>query len=90
MLHQAAMCSVPGSIQDPVAAHEINVTGTLNLLIAAGIAAFALIYASSSAVYGDSSGLPKREPSLATSSRPMAPRNTSTNSMPMYSAIVIP
>src|SRR4051794_31216284 len=35
VLHQAAMCSVPGSIEDPLTAHAINVTGTVNLMIAA-------------------------------------------------------
>ena len=65
VLHQAAMCSVPGSIQDPIAAHEINVTGTVNLMIASrdsNVRTF--IYASSSAVYGDSLELPKREHQL--------------------------
>ncbi|HUR46490.1 MAG TPA: SDR family oxidoreductase [Candidatus Saccharimonadales bacterium] len=62
ILHQAAMCSVPGSIEDPLGANDINVTGTLNMMLAAreaGVQAF--VYASSSAVYGDSQGMPKRE-----------------------------
>ena len=62
VLHQAALASVPGSIADPVLANAINVTGTLNLLVAArdaGVESFVL--ASSSAVYGDDPGLPKVE-----------------------------
>ncbi len=62
VLHQAALASVPGSIADPVLTNAINVTGTLNLLVAAraaGVRSFVL--ASSSAVYGDDPGLPKVE-----------------------------
>jgi len=62
VLHQAALASVPGSIADPVLTNAINVTGTLNLLVAArdaGVESFVL--ASSSAVYGDDPGLPKVE-----------------------------
>jgi len=62
ILHQAAMGSVPRSIAEPLAAHRINVTGSLNLIAAAkdgGVKRF--VYASSSAVYGDNSDLPKTE-----------------------------
>jgi nucleoside-diphosphate-sugar epimerase len=61
-LHQAALPSVPRSIEDPATANDINATGTLNVLLAArdaGIDRF--VYASSSSVYGDSTALPKRE-----------------------------
>ena len=61
-LHQAALPSVPRSIEDPATANDINATGTLNVLLAArdaGIDRF--VYASSSSVYGDSPVLPKRE-----------------------------
>jgi nucleoside-diphosphate-sugar epimerase len=54
VLHQAALGSVPRSIKDPSSTHEVNVTGTLNMLLAArenNIKRF--IYASSSSVYGD-------------------------------------
>ncbi len=54
VLHQAALASVPGSVADPLLNNAINVTGTLNLLVAArdaGVRSFVL--ASSSAVYGD-------------------------------------
>jgi nucleoside-diphosphate-sugar epimerase len=62
ILHQAAVCSVPRSIEDPVATNETNVDGTLNLLIAAKEARVKrFICASSSSVYGDSEILPKVE-----------------------------
>lgn len=62
ILHQAALASVPRSVSEPELAHEINVTGTLNLLLAAaeaGIRSF--VFASSSAVYGDDLTFPKKE-----------------------------
>ena len=60
--HQAAMRSVPRSIDDPLGANENNVTGTLHVLEAAkrhGVKR--VVYASSSSVYGDNPELPKRE-----------------------------
>lgn len=62
VLHQAALPSVPRSIEDPLMTNEINVKGTLNLLLAsrdAGVKKF--IFASSSSVYGDDPRLPKKE-----------------------------
>ena len=62
VFHQAALVSVPLSLEDPVTTHAINVNGTLNLLNAAregGVQSF--VYASSSAVYGDLPELPKVE-----------------------------
>ena len=62
ILHEAALPSVPRSIRDPLSTHEVNITGTLNLLIAAKKGKVKrLIYASSSSVYGDSPELPKHE-----------------------------
>lgn len=62
VLHQAALCSVPGSVSDPLTNHEVNATGTLRLLEAAREAGVKrLVYASSCAVYGDNPELPKRE-----------------------------
>ena len=61
ILHQAALPSVPRSISDPLTSNEINITGTLNVLIAArehGVQNFVL--ASSSSVYGDDPRLPKK------------------------------
>ena len=62
VLHQAALTSVPRSIEDPLLTNEVNITGALNLLLAsrdAGVQRFVL--ASSAAVYGDNPGLPKKE-----------------------------
>jgi len=60
--HQAAMGSVLGSIADPLATNEVNITGTLNVLKAARKANVRrVIFASSSAVYGDIPALPKME-----------------------------
>ena len=58
MLHQAALGSVPRSIDDPITSNHSNVTGFLNMITAAkdaGIKRF--VYASSSSVYGDSKEL---------------------------------
>lgn len=60
--HQAAIGSVPRSVDDPVSTHEANITGTLNVLLAAkdkGVKR--VVYASSSSVYGETPDLPKRE-----------------------------
>jgi nucleoside-diphosphate-sugar epimerase len=62
VFHEAALASVPRSIDDPQANNEANVTGTLNVLVAArdaGVKRF--VYAASSAAYGDSETLPKVE-----------------------------
>lgn len=65
VFHQAALSSVPRSIENPYAAHEANLTGTLNVLLAArDNAVRKVIYASSSSVYGDTPTLPKREGQL--------------------------
>ena len=62
VFHQAALPSVQRSIEDPVRANEVNICGTLNVLVAARDAGVAkVIYASSSSVYGDTPTLPKRE-----------------------------
>lgn len=62
VLHQAALPSVPRSIADPLASHEVNATGTLNVLIAArDLSVRRVVYASSSSVYGNSPTLPKHE-----------------------------
>lgn len=62
VLHQAALPSVPRSIADPLTSHEVNATGTLNVLIAARDAQIKrVVYASSSSVYGNSPTLPKHE-----------------------------
>jgi UDP-N-acetylglucosamine 4-epimerase len=62
VLHQAALGSVPRSIEDPIASNSSNVSGSLNMLAAARDAKVRrFVYASSSSVYGDDPGLPKIE-----------------------------
>ena len=62
VLHLGALPSVPRSVKDPVATNEVNITGTLNVLIAArdeGVKR--VVFSSSSSVYGDTPTLPKQE-----------------------------
>ena len=71
VLHQAALGSVPRSIKDPQTSNEVNVSGFLNMLVAArdaGVKRF--IYAASSSTYGDSENLPKVEDVIG---KPLSP-----------------
>ena len=71
VLHEAALGSVPRSIADPITTNEVNISGFLNMLVAArdaGIKRF--IYAASSSTYGDSKGLPKVEDVIG---KPLSP-----------------
>lgn len=62
VFHEAAIASVPKSVADPLATHEANLTGTLDVLLAArDTGVRKVVLASSSAVYGESPELPKRE-----------------------------
>jgi len=62
VLHQGALPSVPRSVADPVLSNEINVSGTVNLLVAARDAGVRrVVFAASSSAYGDTPELPKRE-----------------------------
>jgi UDP-N-acetylglucosamine/UDP-N-acetylgalactosamine 4-epimerase len=71
VLHEAALGSVPRSIDDPITSHESNVTGFLNMLVAARDAKVKrFVYAASSAAYGDHPGLPKVEETIG---RPLSP-----------------
>lgn len=71
ILHQAALPSVPRSIADPVTTNEVNITGTLNVLMAARDRRVKrVIYASSSSVYGNDPRQPKHEDMRP---RPMSP-----------------
>ncbi len=73
VFHQAAMVSVPGSVERPIECNEINVTGTLNVLLAARDAgAGRVLLASSAAVYGNDPELPKREDMLPAPVSPYA------------------
>jgi len=71
VLHQAALGSVPRSINDPVATNATNISGFLNMLVAArdaGVKSF--IYAASSSTYGDHPALPKVEENIG---KPLSP-----------------
>ncbi|CAM5443177.1 NAD-dependent epimerase [Thauera mechernichensis] len=71
VLHQAALGSVPRSLADPIATNDTNITGFLNMLVAArnaGVASFT--YAASSATYGDHPALPKVEDAIG---KPLSP-----------------
>ncbi|MFA5516684.1 MAG: SDR family oxidoreductase [Desulfuromonadales bacterium] len=73
VLHQAALGSVPRSVADPLTSHEVNVTGTVKMLIAArdaGVKRF--VYAASSSTYGDHPGLPKIEERIGNPLSPYA------------------
>src|ERR1051326_846173 len=71
--HQAALGSVPRSLADPVATHESNVTGFINMAVAARDArAKRFVFASSSAVYGDEPGSPKVEDKIGAPLSPYA------------------
>jgi UDP-N-acetylglucosamine 4-epimerase len=73
VLHQAALGSVPRSIDDPLSSHDSNVSGLVNMLVAARDAKVQrLVYASSSAVYGDDPGSPKREERIGEALSPYA------------------
>ncbi|MGD1848900.1 MAG: SDR family oxidoreductase [Salibacteraceae bacterium] len=71
VLHQAALGSVPRSIDDPITSNEVNISGFLNMLYAtkeAGLKRF--VYAASSSTYGDHKALPKVEENIG---RPLSP-----------------
>lgn len=71
VLHQAALGSVPRSIKDPVTTNDVNVSGFLNMLVAARDAKVKrFVYAASSSTYGDSQGLPKVEDVIG---KPLSP-----------------
>lgn len=73
VIHLAALGSVPRSIEDPATTHEVNATGTLNILTAAKDAGVKrVVYASSSSVYGDTPVLPKQEDMFPTPLSPYA------------------
>ncbi|WP_419211089.1 SDR family oxidoreductase [Maribacter sp. X9] len=71
ILHQAALGSVPRSINDPITSNDVNVSGFLNMLVAArdaGVKRF--VYAASSSTYGDSTNMPKVEDIIG---KPLSP-----------------
>eukprot|EP01136_Pigoraptor_vietnamica_P028915 Opistho-1_new@86877 len=71
VLHQAALGSVPRSINDPITSNDVNVSGFLNMLVASRDAKVKrFVYAASSSTYGDSESLPKVEDKIG---RPLSP-----------------
>lgn len=73
VFHQAAIPSVPRSVDSPQSSHEVNITGTLDVLLSARDNHVSkVIYASSSSVYGDTRILPKREDMLPSPLSPYA------------------
>jgi nucleoside-diphosphate-sugar epimerase len=62
VIHEAALASVPRSIADPISTNEVNISGTLNVLVAARDAgAKRVVFAASSSAYGDHPSLPRVE-----------------------------
>jgi len=85
VLHQAAVGSVPRSIEDPLTTHQCNATGFVNMLWAAyknGIKRF--VYASSSSVYGDIQDLPKVEERIG---KPLSPYAVSKYTNELYANV---
>ncbi|MCV9927407.1 SDR family oxidoreductase [Flavobacterium sp. LS1R49] len=71
VLHEAALGSVPRSINDPITTNDVNVSGFLNMLVASRDAKVKrFVYAASSSTYGDSEGLPKVEDVIG---KPLSP-----------------
>ena len=87
VLHQAALGSVPRSIDDPITSQEVNVTGFVNMLDVsrcAGVKRF--IYAASSSTYGDSAELPKREERIG---EPLSPYAVTKRVNELYAAVYV-
>lgn len=83
--HQAALGSVPRSIENPVATHLANATGFLNVLTAAKESNVKrIVFASSSSVYGDSKELPKREENIG---RQLSPYAVSKHTKELYAKV---
>lgn len=82
VLHQAAIPSVPKSIADPLRSNQVNIDGTVNVLMAARDAgAKRVVYAASSSAYGDTPTLPKREDMMPS---PISPYAVAKLSSEMY------
>jgi UDP-glucose 4-epimerase len=85
VFHQGALPSVPRSIQDPLTSNAVNVEGTLNVLLASrdhGVRR--VVVASSSSVYGDAPGMPRRETQPVA---PLAPYAVSKLAVEQYSLV---
>jgi UDP-N-acetylglucosamine 4-epimerase len=85
VLHQAALGSVPRSINDPITTNEVNVTGFLNVLVAARDSNVKrMIYAASSSTYGDNPELPKVEERIG---NPLSPYACSKYINELYASV---
>ena len=85
VLHQAALGSVPRSINDPIRTNEVNVTGFLNVLVAARDAEVKrMVYAASSSTYGDHPALPKIEEQIG---NPLSPYAVSKYINELYASV---
>ena len=85
VLHQAALGSVPRSIEDPALTNENNISGFLNMLIAARDAQVdRFVYAASSSTYGDHPDLPKQEPHIG---NPLSPYAVTKLVNELYAAV---
>ncbi|NQX99447.1 MAG: NAD-dependent epimerase/dehydratase family protein, partial [Flavobacteriales bacterium] len=83
--HQAALGSVPRSIENPLATHQANATGFLNVLTAAKDSNVKrIVFASSSSVYGDSKELPKIEENIG---RQLSPYAVSKHTKELYAKV---
>jgi UDP-N-acetylglucosamine/UDP-N-acetylgalactosamine 4-epimerase len=85
LAHQAALGSVPRSIHDPIKTNAVNVSGFLNVLVAARDAKVKrMIYAASSSTYGDHPGLPKEEDKIGS---PLSPYAVSKYINELYASV---
>jgi UDP-N-acetylglucosamine/UDP-N-acetyl-alpha-D-glucosaminouronate 4-epimerase len=85
VLHQAAVASVPHSIDDPMVSNAVNVTGFLNVLVAAAEARVKrVVYASTCAVYGDLPDVPLRETSIG---NPLSPYAATKHANEIYASV---
>ena len=85
VFHEAALGSVPRSVADPLTTHEVNITGTLNVFLAARDAGVRrVVYASSSSVYGETPVLPKSEDMIP---QPLSPYALSKLAGEHYSSV---
>ena len=83
--HQAALGSVPRSINDPKTTNDVNITGTLNIFKAALDAGVKrVVFAASSSTYGDHPGLPKQEDIIG---KPLSPYAVSKYVMELYADV---
>ena len=85
VLHQAALASVPRSMEDPLSTHSVNVDGFVNVLLASQSARVRrVVYASSSSVYGDDTGQPKIETRVG---HPLSPYAATKAIDEMYASV---